>query len=257
MSKFSLSIRSFARHHFVKSSSVALACVCIAGSLSACSDEDDDTETGTGNLETDLSFFVSSTTHDGNLGGLAGADKICQDLATAEGAGSKTWRAYLSVANNGTPIHAKDRIGDGPWYNAKGMKMADNVAALQALTGNADMFITEKGDKVNGQWNSSNGMNGAPANEHDVMTGSGLDGTLMMTMDAMTGMLAQTTCSDWTSNTLQPGPQVGHTDGMGPMMNQATTNFTSWSGGHAAAGCSSADLAARGGAGRIYCFAAN
>jgi hypothetical protein len=245
------SIRSFARHTFIKPSSVALACVCIAGSLSACSDEDDDTETDTGNLQTELSFFVTSTTHDGNLGGLAGADKICQDLGTAEGAGSKTWRAYLSAANNGTPIHAKDRIGTGPWYNAMGMKMADNVAALQALTGNADMFITEKGEKVNGQWNS------AAVVEHDIMTGSGLDGTLMMTTDPMTGMPAQTTCADWTSNTLTPGPQVGHTDGMGPMMNQATPNFTSWSGGHAAAGCSSADLAARGGAGRIYCFAAN
>ncbi|HKO91142.1 MAG TPA: hypothetical protein VJU61_08320 [Polyangiaceae bacterium] len=254
---FKFSIRSFARHSILKPSSVALACVCIAGSLSACSDEDDDVETGTGNLETDLSFFVTSTTHDGNLGGLAGADKICQDLAAAEGAGSKTWRAYLSAANNGTPIHARTRIGSGPWYNASGMMVAADLTALHALTGNADLFITEKGEKVNGQWNSSNGMNGTPVNEHDIMTGSGLDGMLMMTMDAMTGMPAQTTCSDWTSNSLQPGPQVGHTDGMGPMMNQTMPNFTSWSGGHPAAGCSSADLAARGGSGRIYCFAAN
>jgi len=255
MSKISQSIRFFARASFLKPSSVALACVCIAGSLSACSDEDEP-ETGTGSLETDLSFFVSSTTHDGNLGGLAGADKICQDLAAAEGAGSKTWRAYLSAANNGTPIHAKDRIGAGPWYNAMGMKMADNVAALHALTGNADMFITEKGDKINGQWNSSNGMNGTPPNEHDIMTGSDSTGSLIMTMNDM-GMPVQTTCSDWTSNTLTPGPQVGHTDGMGPMMNTSMPNFTSWGGGHPGRGCSSADLAASGGAGRIYCFAAN
>lgn len=242
------SIRSFARHTFIKPSSVALACVCIAGSLSACSDEDDDAETETGNLQTELSFFVTSTTHDGNLGGLAGADKICQDLAAAEGAGSKTWRAYLSAANNGTPIHAKDRIGSGPWYNAMGMKMADNVAALQALSGNADMFITEKGEKVNGQWNS------AAVVEHDITTGSNERGELLISTDPMT---ATTTCGDWTSNTMTPGPQVGHTDGMGPMMDTTQLRFTSWSGGHAAAGCSSADLAARGGAGRIYCFAAN
>jgi len=253
----SQSIRSFARHFFLKPGSVALACVCIAGSLSACSDEEDDAETETGNLQTELSFFVTSTMHDGNVGGLAGADKICQDLGAAEGAGSKTWRAYLSVANNGTPLHAKDRIGKGPWYNAKGMMMAADVASLQALTGNADMFITEKGDKVNGQWNGSNGMGGTPANEHDIMTGSGLDGTLMMTTDPMTGMPAQTTCADWTSNTLTPGPQVGHTDGMGPNMDTSTTRYTSWSGGHAAQGCSMAGLQAFGGGGHIYCFAAN
>jgi hypothetical protein len=228
-----------------------LGCVCALSALSACSDEADDEETS------NLSFFVTSTTHDGNLGGLAGADKICDDLATAAGAGNKTWHAYLSVAGNGTPQHAKDRIGAGPWYNANGVMVAQNLTALHALTGNADLFITEKKEKVNGQWNSSNGMNGTPANEHDIMTGSDSTGSLLMGINAMTNMPTTTTCSDWTSNTLTPGPQVGHTDGMGPMMNTTMPNFTSWNGGHAAAGCSTPDLQARGGAGRFYCFAVN
>lgn len=230
-----------------------LGCICALGALSACSDEGDE-DTGTGSNEPGMSFFVSSTTQDGNLGGLAGADKICQDLAAAAGAGSRTWHAYLSVANNGTPIHAKDRIGSGPWFNSNGVKLADNLAGLHALTGNADLFITEKKEKVNGQWNGSNGMNGAPPNEHDVMTGSDATGSLMMTMNDM-GMLAQTTCSDWTSDTLTPGPQVGHTDGMGPMMDTTMPRFTSWNGGHPARGCSTADLAPSGSTGRIYCFA--
>jgi hypothetical protein len=247
------SIRSFARSF--RKPSVALACVCVAGSLSACSDEEDDTDTETGNLQTELSFFVTSSTQDGNLGGLAGADKICQDLAAAEGAGSKTWRAYLSVANNGSPQHAKDRIGAGPWYNAMGMMVAADLTALHALTGNPDLFITEKGEKVNGAWN------GVTPNQHDIMTGTDSTGNLAVTMttDMTTGMMVrdQTTCNDWTSNTLTPGPQVGHTDGMGPMMDQSIPRYTSWNGGHAAAGCSATDLAARGGAGRFYCFAAN
>jgi len=234
----------FTRSFAFRAASV-LGCVCALGALAGCSDSDDEPE------GTNLSFFVSSSKHDGNLGGLAGADKICQDLAAAAGAGSKTWKAYLSAANNGSAIHAKDRIGTGPWYNAAGVKLADNLAALHALTGNAELFITEKGEKVPGQWNS------AMPNEHDIMTGSSPDGTLLMTTDAMTGMPAQSTCNDWTSSTLLPGPQVGHTDGMGPMMDSSTPRFSSWNGGHAAQGCSSPDLAARGGAGRIYCFATN
>jgi hypothetical protein len=229
-----------------------LACAALALSLAACSDEDDE-EQSTSSLqgaEDELSFFVTSTTHDGNLGGLDGADEICQDLADAAGAGDKTWAAYLSADNNGSPVHARNRIGSGPWYNAEGVMLAQNITELNALTGNADLFITEKGEKVNGQWNSSNGMNGAPANEHDIMTGSDSQGMLLLN-DMVT------TCDDWTSNTLTPGPQVGHTDGMGPGMDTSMPNFTSWNGGHAAAGCSSTDLAARGGAGRFYCFATN
>ncbi|MEO8184480.1 MAG: hypothetical protein ABI895_37195 [Deltaproteobacteria bacterium] len=235
----------FTRSFALRTASV-LGCICALGALSACSDSDDDEAEGT-----NLSFFVTSTQHEGNLNGLTGADKICQDLAVAAGASSKTWKAYLSAANGGTPIHAKDRIGTGPWYNAAGVKLADNLTALHALTGNADLFITEKGEKVPGQWNA------AMPNEHDVMTGSSNDGTLIMTMDAMTGMPVQTTCNDWTSNTLTPGPQVGHTDGMGPMMATNDARFISWNGGHPARGCAAADLAMSGSTGRLYCFASN
>ena len=230
-----------------------VACAVAACSISACSDSDDDAsdDSTTGALQPseDLSFFVTSTTHDGDLGGLEGADEICQELADAAGAGDKDWAAYLSAENNGSPIHARTRIGEGPWYNANGDLVAQDLEALHQLTGNPELFITEKGEQVNGQWNGSNGMDGAPVNEHDIMTGSDAQGELILDM--------VTTCADWTSNTLTPGPQVGHTDGMGPMMNQSEARFTSWNGGHAAQGCSAADLAARGGSGRFYCFATN
>ena len=228
-----------------------IACAVAASAICACSDSDDEESTTEGLQPSEMSFFVTSTTHDGNLGGLDGADGICQDLAEAAGAGDKTWAAYLSAENDGTPIHARTRIGDGPWYNSEGVLVAQNLTALHQLTGDHDLFITEKSERVNGQWNSSNGMNGAPANEHDIMTGSDSQGMLLVTP------MMTTTCDDWTSNTLTPGPQVGHTDGMGPNMDTSMPNFTSWNGGHAAAGCSAADLAARGGAGRFYCFATN
>ena len=226
-------------------------CTLAATSLVACSDSDDEgDESATAELRgSDLSFFVTSTTHDGNLGGLEGADQICQDLAAAVGAGDKTWAAYLSAENGGSPIHARDRIGTGPWYNAAGMMVAEDLDALHELVGDADLFVTETGEKVNGQWNGANGMDGNPVNEHDIMTGSDAQG--MLTMDMTT------TCADWTSNSMTPGPQVGHSDGMGPGMDVSMPRFTSWNGGHAAQGCSSADLAARGGSGRFYCFAAN
>jgi hypothetical protein len=228
------------------------ACAAACAFLACSSDDDEgDTSENTSSLQPgDLSFFVTSTSHDGDVGGLDGADGICQDLADAEGAGDLTWRAYLSAGNSGQPINARDRIGTGPWYNAKGTLLANNLTELYALSGNSDLFITEKGDKINGQWNSSNGMAGAPANEHDVMTGTDPTGNLLMN-DMVT------TCNDWTSNDLTPGPQVGHTDGMGPGMDTSTINYTSWSGGHAAQGCSTADLAARGGGGHLYCFASN
>lgn len=195
-----------------------------------------------------LGFFVTSTKHDGNLGGLSGADATCQALATEAGVGEKTWHAYLSAENAGAAINARERIGTGPWYNANGVLLAANLTDLHALTGNADLFITEKAEKVNGHWNGSNGQNGKPANEHDIMTGSDSQGDLFVGA-------SQTTCSDWTSNTIAPGPQVGHTDGMGPNMDQSNMIFTSWNGGHAAQACSVAGLALAGSAGRIYCFA--
>ncbi len=230
--------------HLVRRGSLALACVVAAGPLSSCSDDE-----GDGDEEgSSLSFFVTSSTQDGDLGGLAGADQICQSLAAGVGAGSKTWRAYLSAANDGAPIHARDRIGTGPWFNALDVMLAADLTQLHGLTGDADLFVTETGDKVNGQWNGSNGQDGAAANEHDIMTGSDSQGELLMSDEA-------TSCDDWTSNTLTPGPQVGHTDGMGPMMDTSEPRYTSWNGGHATRGCSAADLAMTGSTGRLYCFA--
>lgn len=241
MFKITESIQWFARR-----ASLGALCALTLSALPACSDSDDETPSGEGNGadEESLSFFVTSTTQDGNLGGLAGADAICDTLATAEGAGNRTWRAYLSAENNGTPIHARDRIGTGPWYNADGVLLAADLTALYALSGNAELFITEQGDPINGQWN------GTPPNEHDIISGSDPEGRLIV------GEM-NSTCADWTSDTLTPGPQVGHTDGMGPGMDVSIERYTSWGGGHAAPGCSSMQLAATGGAGRFYCFAAD
>ncbi len=245
--------RASALRSIIQRAATVLGCVCALAALSGCGDEEDDPESTTAGNQpgSNLSFFVTSSTHDGNLGGLEGADRICDELATAVGAGDKTWRAYLSTANNGSPQHARDRIGTGPWMNAMGMMVAANLDALHSLTGDADLFIDERGQPINGQWN------GVAPNQHDIITGSGSDGRLISTLDPNTNMPQQTTCNDWTSNTVTPGPQVGHSDGMGPMMNTAEPRFTSWNGGHATPGCSSAALQMTGGAGRFYCFAAN
>jgi hypothetical protein len=187
-----------------------------------------------------LSFFVSSDTDaDGNLGGLDGADARCKRLAEAVGAGDRTWRAYLSAENGGNPIHARDRIGSGPWYNAKGEQVAADVDALHARTGDADVFLDENGAKVNGQWVGS-----PTPNEHDVLTGS----------DASGHLVAGKTCSDWTSADASLAAQVGHSDGLGPNQNGAPP-FNSWQSSHENQNCS--DTAPRGGAGKIYCFAAD
>src|SRR6185295_18322469 len=119
-----------------------------------------------------------------NLGGLVGADQRCQRLATAVGQGNKTWHAYLSAANPAT--NARDRIGEGPYYNSAGVMMAATKDALHAINGNAALFITERGARVNGQWV------GSPAPlEHDILTGSLVGGTLA----------AGLTCGDWTATT--------------------------------------------------------
>ena len=186
-----------------------------------------------------MNFFVSSeTSKTGNLGGLRGADARCQRLATAVGFGSKTWRAYLSAeaADGGQAVNAKDRIGPGPYYNAKGVMLAANSAALHARNGDAEVFITEEGEKVNGQWAGS-----PTPNEHDVLTGSMGDGTV----------LAGQTCLNWTSEAMANTAQIGHTDGLGPMMNPAppTTRGT-----RRTSTAVATTRRPRGGAGRIYCF---
>ena len=215
---------------------LALAAVCVAGCTKNSSGP---TERGTG-----TTFFVTSATSTtGNLGGLSGADARCLSLATAVGAGNKTWHAYLSVerdASNGNrPTDARSRIGNGPWFNAKGALVASNLSALHALKGDSSLFVDEKGQPINGQWVGSP----APV-EHDIMTGSTADGTLM----------AGFTCGDWTSDSALTVGQVGHSDGFGP--NRDTSGaLSSWNSAHSNQNC--ANTAPRGGAGRIYCFATN
>jgi hypothetical protein len=189
-----------------------------------------------------ISFFVTSTTSvTGNLGGLTGADATCRNLASGVGLAARTWRAYLSVehdaSNNNQPTNAKDRIGNGPWYNAELVLVANNLAELHARTGDAAVFLDERGRRINGQWTGSP----APV-QHDMLTGSNADGTLAPGL----------TCGDWTSSSTTAVGQVGHSDGLGP--NQATTGtLASWNSAHANLNC--ADTAPRGGAGRFYCFA--
>jgi hypothetical protein len=214
--------------------------------LSGC-DSDDDGQGGTAGsgAQSRISFFVtsdSSTT--GNLGGLRGADARCQRLAQAAGLGSKTWRAYLSVEadpdNGGAATHARDRIGSGPWYNANDVLIANDLDSLHELTGDAELFIDEQKQKINGQWSGS-----PTPNQHDILTGSMPDGTVA----------AGLTCADWTSDAATPvRAQVGHSDGLGPSMN-AMDPFNSWQASHPNLGCN--DTAPAGGAGKIYCFASN
>jgi hypothetical protein len=189
-----------------------------------------------------MSFFVSSQTNpNADLGGLSGADARCQRLASAVGAGSSTWHAYLSVAHDvasgNKPVNARDRIGQGPWYNQKGVLVAQDLKALHARTGDPEVFLDERGRKINGQWA------GSPAPlEHDVLTGSDANGNVMADM----------TCGDWTGSSANSAAQVGHSDGLGPNKN-GSPPYSSWNSAHANQSC--ADTAPRGGAGRIYCFA--
>ena len=189
-----------------------------------------------------MGFFVTSAkSTTGNIGGLRGADALCQSLASAAGFGSKTWRAYLSVDhdpdNVNRPTDARSRIGGGPWYNAKGVLVASNLIELHARKGGSTVFIDEKGQPINGQWSGSP----SPV-EHDIMTGSAADGTLL------TGL----TCNDWTSASTTIQAQVGHSDGLGPG-GDTSGALSSWNSAHLNLNCS--NTAPRGGAGRIYCFA--
>ncbi|WP_437805866.1 hypothetical protein [Sorangium sp. So ce1078] len=189
-----------------------------------------------------LSFFVSSTgSPTANLGGLAGADKRCQDLAAAVGAGAKTWRAYLSVEKgpNDGPVHAKDRIGAGPWYNAKLAMVAANIEELHARFGDHTVFLDEKGEMVPGQWPGS-----PTPNQHDILTGTDRNGTLK----------AGQTCADWTSEDPGQTAWVGHSDGTGPNQSMADM-YRPWNSVHSSGSC--ADTAPGGGNGRVYCFAAD
>jgi hypothetical protein len=189
-----------------------------------------------------MSFFVTSVGSGmgANLGGLAGADKHCQQLAAAVGAGNRTWRAYLSVAAaNGQPaVNAKDRIGKGPWMNAKGVVIAKSVEDLHSDANNIkkDTALTEKGTVVNGV--------GDQPNQHDILTGSNADGTLQM---------GEAPCGNFTQATEGMGAaNLGHVDRTG-----RGAAGSSWNAAHPSRGCSQQNLIASGGNGYFYCFAAN
>ena len=180
-----------------------------------------------------MSFFVSSTGsgNGANLGGLAGADKHCQALAAKAGAGAREWRAYLSTSN--PDVHARDRIGTGPWYNAKGVLIASNVAELHSEKANInnDTALDEQGRTINAQ--------GAP-NRHDILTGSTTD-----------GRATSTTCQNWTSSASDQSAMLGHHDRL-----TFGKPGSPWNSAHPSKGCSQENLVATGGAGLVYCFAA-
>jgi len=190
-----------------------------------------------------MTFFITSAGpgNGANLGGLAGADKHCQGLAAAAGAGNRTWRAYLSTTASAgqAAVNARDRIGKGPWHNVKGVRIAENVADLHGDQNNLtkQTVLTEKGEMVNGR--------GDQPNRHDILTGSNLDGT------ALTGDPATTTCGNWTGNG-EGSAQVGHHDRQG-----GGANATSWNSAHPSRGCSQENLRGTGGDGCFYCFAIN
>ena len=195
-----------------------------------------------------MTFFLTSNGpgNGANLGGLEGADKHCQALAQAAGAGAKTWHAYLSTqAADGKPgVNARDRIGKGPWQNAKGVVIAKDVADLHSASNNLtkETDLTEKGEV-------SNGVGDKP-NRHDVLTGSQPDGTAFAPD-------ADRTCKNWTSAT-QGAAMVGHADRKGLRDDDASH---SWNSSHPSrgpdGGCSQADLRSTGGDGLLYCFAVN
>ncbi|MGY4596674.1 hypothetical protein ACVWXL_004420 [Bradyrhizobium sp. GM22.5] len=194
-----------------------------------------------------MTFFVTSNGpgKGADLGGLEGADAQCQKLAQAGGAGSKTWRAYLSTqAADGKPaVNARDRIGKGPWQNAKGVEIAKDVADLHSANKiSKETALTEKGEIVNGY--------GDQPNWHDILTGSQSDGTAFAGPD-------DRTCKNWTSST-QGAAMLGHSDINGPATNPTVK---SWNTAHPSrgpdGGCSQADLKSTGGGGLLYCFASN
>lgn len=191
-----------------------------------------------------MSFFVTSqpSGKGADFGGLAGADAFCQKLAQAAGAGGKTWHAYLSTqaAGGAAAVNAKDRIGKGPWQNAKGVVIAKDVADLHGPNNNLtkQTAITEKGEIVKGR--------GDQPNQHDILTGTQMDGTAYPPGD-------DKTCANWTSSTTGAA-QVGHHDRTGL---DTSPPALSWNSSHVTQGCSAEVLPKTGGNGYLYCFAIN
>lgn len=192
-----------------------------------------------------MSFFVTSAGagNGADYGGLAGADAHCQKLAGAAGAGGKTWRAYLSTQAKDGVVNARDRIGKGPWHNAKGELIARDVDALHGAGNNItkQTALNEKGELVNGAGDSPN--------RHDILTGSRVDGTAFSYNDT------DMTCGNWTRSGPEGVAMVGHHDRRGLTPDPWST---SWNSSHQSrGGCSQQALRGTGGDGLLYCFAAN
>jgi hypothetical protein len=191
-----------------------------------------------------MSFFVSSAGpgRGADLGGIEGADRLCQTLAEAAGAKGRTWRAYLSTqGSDGRPaVNARDRIGAGPWQNAKGVVVAKDLASLHDVNNiTKETALTETGEIVKGR--------GDQPNEHDILTGSQADGTAFPPGE-------DRTCGNWTKGGAEGSAMVGHHDRIGLA---DTAPARSWNASHPSRGCSGEALRSTGGAGRIYCFAAD
>jgi hypothetical protein len=190
-----------------------------------------------------MSFFVTSvgSGKGADFGGLSGADMHCQTLAAVVGAGDKTWHAYLSATASGSSpaVNAKDRIGKGPWQNAKGVVIAKDVSELHGNNNlNKDTALTEKGDIVPGS--------STPPNKHDILTGTQPDGTAFPPGE-------DKTCGNWTKSG-EGSAIVGHHNRQGLDTSAA---MISWNSSHPTRGCGDAALASTGGAGLLYCFATN
>lgn len=214
--------------------SMGLACLTAAGAAHAQS------------AAADMTFFVTSvgSGKGADLGGLEGADRHCQTLAQAAGARATNWRAYLSTQAIGgaTAVNARDRIGRGPWRNAKGAVIASSVAELHGPSNNLtkETALTEKGEVVKG--------GGDSPNMHDILTGSQPDGTAFAGAE-------DRTCGNWTRSGAEGAVVVGHHDRMG-LDEQPPAK--SWNSSHSSrGGCSQEALRSTGGAGLFYCFAAN
>ena len=189
-----------------------------------------------------MGFFITSVGpgNGADLGGLEGADAHCQSLAEAVGAGDRTWRAYLSTQATGDQpaVNARDRIGDGPWANADGLRIASDVDSLHYDNANIryEFALNERGERVN------SGASGDSPSMHDVLTGSRLDGTAFPPEE-------DRTCANWTSSG-EGSAMLGHHDRF-----SFTTPGSPWNTAHPSRGCSQENLVGTGGNGLFYCFA--
>lgn len=201
-----------------------------------------------------MGFFITSTNpgRGADLGGLAGADRHCQNLAQAAGAGHRTWRAYLSTqapALNSTDfVNARDRIGKGPWRNAKGVVIARDVEDLHSPNNriNKETGLDEHGRPVNDRTMTPN--------KHDILTGSRPDGTAFAGGPAGGSVFPDMTCRNWTSSAAEGAAMIGHFDKAGPI---GAPWATSWNSSHPTVGCSIERIRPTGGDALMYCFAAD